>query len=307
MASTAAPTVINQNFQPEDAQKLLQSLKSTSISTGNTQIAPASGMLAPTNTLQAAPRVVKNTQSVPQLAPPIIPRSQSPATTNTPVFADNNYSTNKISSLEDTNRALQSQLNAAHRQISNLKSGTNTATGIEPNSLNNISASPTGLEPNNLNNIQGFPTGGVVNNPMVALNPSLAPGNLNLRGAIPQLVPTPSQKQVHLELLGVKAKNKNINLKVRLRNDQDQELVLPANQKAIIRMSGTEDKTANIKFPKRKLKAHSTMEGYIKVPGKRLSPAADVFIPELAGLNEAKENVHLTLPLPISSLNSTNN
>lgn len=312
MAATAAPTIMNKNFKPEDAQRFLNTLKSPSssstpdtakststtvpTSTGATQAPPVSLSSQP---VKAAPQVVRQAQSIPPLAPPI-QRNQSPVLAST---ASNTEYTTKMNDLELRNKQLLSQLHEAHKQISSLKSQSSPSLSPTNQATGNLTE-PTGLTANeNVNGIVESP--GLVATQPPSSNPIHHHEPPNLRGAIPQPNLKPEIKKVHLELLGVKAKSKNINLKVRLRNEQDNDLTIPSNRKAIIRMVGREDQTAKIKFPKRKLQAHSTMEGYITVPGKRLSPAADVFIPELAGVSNAKENVHLTLPVPISSLNSS--
>lgn len=247
------------------------------------------------SSLSTAPSVVRNSESLPPLAPPI----QKSTANSQPAHQSQNQ---KLNDLEIKNRQLQSQLSQAKQELQELKSGNTGET-----------ASPTSEEANEeitetveaeLENPQGQQS---VHNPLVSAIDHSAP----LRGAIPSGAPNMGnangRERVHLELLGVKAARKDIKLKVRLRNEQSTDLMIPSSKKAVIRIAGNEDQLVPIKFPKKKLAAHSVMEGYIKVPGTRLSPAADVFIPELSGkagttgAAGSAGNVHLTVP--ISSLN----
>jgi len=107
---------------------------------------------------------------------------------------------------------------------------------------------------------------------------------------------------VRFELIGVDADKKSIMLNVSLRNDQSQALSLPSSTKAVVRLAGMPDRSLKIKFPKKSLEPHTSMIGHIKVPGTRLSPAADVLIPGLVNTESGNRDIHLTVP--ISSLPS---
>lgn len=107
---------------------------------------------------------------------------------------------------------------------------------------------------------------------------------------------------VRFELIGVDADKKSIMLNVSLRNDQNQTLSLPTSTKAVVRLAGMPDRSLKIKFPRKSLEPHTSMIGHIKVPGTRLSPAADVLIPGLVNTESGNRDIHLTVP--ISSLPS---
>ncbi|MGD9680385.1 MAG: tetratricopeptide repeat protein [Candidatus Obscuribacterales bacterium] len=107
---------------------------------------------------------------------------------------------------------------------------------------------------------------------------------------------------VRFELIGVDADKKSIMLNVSLRNDQSKALPLPSSTKAVVRLAGSPDRSLKIKFPKKTLEPHTSMIGHIKVPGTRLSPAADVLIPGLVSTDSGNRDIHLTVP--ISSLPS---
>ncbi len=230
----------------------------------------------------AAPNLIrtKNAGEFPPLAPPIVRSPAIPSVTSAP-------NQDLVGKLENQNKKLEDELARTKQELEQLKSG-------QPET--NLS------ENENTEEEVEEVVEAEIEDPTKKADP-IAEAASNLRGAIPQSPQTASTavpESVHLELLGVQAAKKDIRLKVRLRNEQASELVIPGSKKAVIRIAGSEDKMVPIKFPRKKLAAHSTMEGFIKIPGQRLSPAADVFIPELAGSGESRAHVHLTVP--ISSL-----
>ena len=245
--------------------------------------------------VQAAPNLIrtKSENEFPPLAPPIvrnpavnsIATAPSPAPVPTPLPATS-ATNNSDQDLVSRNKRLEDELARTRQELEQLKSGGQS------------DAAPNGDENEDIEEV----VEAEIEDPTKKVDP-IAEAADNLRGAIPQSPQTASAtvpENVHLELLGVQAAKKDIRLKVRLRNDQTSDLVIPGSKKAVIRIAGSEDKMVPIKFPRKKLAAHTTMEGFIKIPGQRLSPAADVFIPELAGSGESRAHVHLTVP--ISSL-----
>ncbi|MBI1269400.1 tetratricopeptide repeat protein [bacterium] len=233
-------------------------------------------------TAPTAPNLIrtKNADEFPPLAPPIV---RSPAIT--PVTSAPNQ--DLVGKLENQNKKLEDELARTKQELEQLKSGQPETKLSENENAEEEVEEVVEAE---------------IEDPTKKTDPIAEAAN-NLRGAIPQSPQIASAvvpESVHLELLGVQAAKKDIRLKVRLRNEQASELVIPGSKKAVIRIAGSEDKMVPIKFPRKKLAAHSTMEGFIKIPGQRLSPAADVFIPELAGSGESRAHVHLTVP--ISSL-----
>lgn len=324
VAASTAPSILNKQFKVDDANRILQSLKTTPLSTtGSTKIpnansatSAATSAAATANTantanpiaaasatstqatsppsfntavvrqpVTTAPAIVRNSSVVPPVAPPI----QRPTNLVAQSAPQSLELQNRLGNLELANQQLLSRLNQAQAQIESLKSAANIPSStINPDETVSESVKAelekSGSEPR----LKG-----------------LIPTEPGLKGAIPTPFSIPPKDNVHLELLGVKSQGKNIRLKVRLRNEQDTALEISRKQKAIVRLNGVPDKQVKVKFPKRTLKAHSIMEGYIHVPGSRLNPLADVFIPEIAGAGEVKQSVHLTVP--ISSLPNSSN
>ena len=107
-----------------------------------------------------------------------------------------------------------------------------------------------------------------------------------------------TQGGVRLELLGVSSTEKITTLNVLLKNDQDSQMKLPSSMRAVVRLIGTPDQVAKVKFDKKSLNANETVKGTITVHAPKLSPAADVLIPNLLGTSDgSKQDLHLTVPI----------
>lgn len=107
-----------------------------------------------------------------------------------------------------------------------------------------------------------------------------------------------SQGGVRLELLGVSSTEKITTLNVLLKNDQNSEMKLPSSMRAVVRLIGTPDQVAKVKFDKKALNANETVKGTITVHAPKLSPAADVLIPNLMSASDgSKQDLHLTVPI----------
>lgn len=73
---------------------------------------------------------------------------------------------------------------------------------------------------------------------------------------------------------------------------------LPSSMRAVVRLIGTPDQVAKVKFDKKSLNANETVKGTITVHAPKLSPAADVLIPDLLGTSDgSKQDLHLTVPI----------
>ncbi|MCW5824593.1 MAG: tetratricopeptide repeat protein [Cyanobacteria bacterium TGS_CYA1] len=107
-----------------------------------------------------------------------------------------------------------------------------------------------------------------------------------------------SQGGVRLELLGVSSTEKTTTLNVLLKNDQNSEMKLPSSMRAVVRLIGTPDQVAKVKFDKKALNANETVKGTITVHAPKLSPAADVLIPNMMSASDgSKQDLHLTVPI----------
>ncbi len=124
-----------------------------------------------------------------------------------------------------------------------------------------------------------------------ALQAMLKPSIANPRSA--------SSGSVRLELEGVKPSPLDIKLKVVLRNDQKIALNVPASTRAIIRMRGEPQRVVKITFPAKNVPPNGEMHGVIKVPGHNLSPAADLFIPNMLPGQGIDRDLHLTVPISL--------
>ncbi len=103
---------------------------------------------------------------------------------------------------------------------------------------------------------------------------------------------------VRLELLGVSSTEKTTTLNVVLKNSQSSEMKLPSSMRAVVRLYGTADQVAKVKFDKKALSANETVKGTITVHAPKLSPAADVLIPNLLSASDgSKQDLHLTVPI----------
>ncbi len=108
-----------------------------------------------------------------------------------------------------------------------------------------------------------------------------------------------SSGSVRLELEGVKPSPLDIKLKVVLRNDQKIALNVPSSTRAIIRMRGEPQRVVKITFPAKNVPPNGEMHGVIKVPGHNLSPAADLFIPNMLPGQGIDRDLHLTVPISL--------
>lgn len=103
---------------------------------------------------------------------------------------------------------------------------------------------------------------------------------------------------IRLELLGVSSTEKTTTLNVVLKNSQSSEMKLPSSMRAVVRLYGTADQVAKVKFDKKALSANETVKGTITVHAPKLSPAADVLIPNLLSASDgSKQDLHLTVPI----------
>ncbi len=111
---------------------------------------------------------------------------------------------------------------------------------------------------------------------------------------------------VRLELLGVSSTEKTTTLNVVLRNSSKEPMKFPSSMRAVVRLYGTKDQIAKVKFDKKSLSANETVKGTIQVQAPKLSPAADVLIPNMMTLDDgSKQDLHLTVPIS-STFGGTN-
>lgn len=109
--------------------------------------------------------------------------------------------------------------------------------------------------------------------------------------------PLDSSSFINLELSGINVKPRGVRLNVVLRNGTSQALNLPSKTKAVVRMVGAPDQTADVVFPVKALTPGQEAKGYISVSGHKLDPSADVFIPKLMNTETGQRDVHLTVPI----------
>lgn len=114
-----------------------------------------------------------------------------------------------------------------------------------------------------------------------------------------------SDGSVRLELTGVKVQQKNIKLNVTFRNNGKEEIVIPGSTKAILRIVGEPDQAVKVRFDKKTITGGAAVAGEINLPGTKLDPTADVFLPKIVSSANGPKDVHLTVP--ISALNTRAN
>lgn len=114
-----------------------------------------------------------------------------------------------------------------------------------------------------------------------------------------------SDGSVRLELTSVKVQQKNIKLHVTFRNYGQQEIVIPGSTKAIVRIVGEPDQAVKVRFDKKTISGGASVAGEISLPGTKLDPTADVFLPKIVSSASGPKDVHLTVP--ISALNTSSN
>lgn len=130
--------------------------------------------------------------------------------------------------------------------------------------------------------------------PTSALPPSQPAPEAGLRAVQGTLKPGGN---LRFELEGVVPSWSDIRLKVVLKNDRDTALELPQNVKAVIKMSGQEDRIVNVSFPSRQIPAHGESHGIIRVPGHNLNASADLYLPDFLPPDEPYRHVHLSVPI----------
>ncbi len=238
--------------------------------------------------------------------------------------------------LEEQNKQLQSQLQQAQQQLSAMKgqptltaetptpspyqSGTPeiaTYTTI-PSAASTTAAAATMNAPLSIQSVlQSLPPSvtssqafqsAMANLPSSAADLQTYAANLPpstqtaLQAMLKPPIATPrsaSSGSVRLELEGVKPSPLDIKLKVVLRNDQKIALNVPSSTRAIIRMRGEPQRVVKITFPAKNVPPNGEMHGVIKVPGHNLSPAADLFIPNMLPGQGIDRDLHLTVPISL--------
>jgi hypothetical protein len=110
---------------------------------------------------------------------------------------------------------------------------------------------------------------------------------------------------VRLELTSVKVQQKSIKLQVSFRNNGKDEIVIPGSTKAIVRIVGEPDQAVKVRFDKKTVAGGASIAGEINLPGTKLDPTADVFLPKIVSSASGPKDVHLTVP--ISALNTGSN
>lgn len=242
---------------------------------------------------------------LPPLAPPIANRPQIPNNQNTNLNTYSQNTNSRLNDLEAQNRELLRKLSETRQQLLSLKSSTvnNTAPGQEQEVITKDVEAEIGSQKQS----EIAPDSTTAPNQEV-----FEPAKIALRPSLPEIqkaktsgqVSGQASGQVKLELIGVEADKKVIKLTVLLRNEQNQALKLPSSTKAMVRLAGLPDRPVSIKFPKKSLASGDSMNGLMKIPGTRLSPTADVFIPKLVVSENGARDVHLTVP--ISTLPAAN-
>jgi len=315
-----------------DVQKLLKSIGAGSKPTlgaaaGTASTAPsaAPSSAAATGSLSTA----KNAEFAALAKKYGLPYSGSSAATtaasapaaSTASSAANDAISQRLGNLEAQNRQLQSQLAAAQQRLNSMQqpgagTGMPEAPSIAPSMPSNmmLPGNPNlGIPASTLPSFpQGYGAGAASSTPSSAALLALAgaPSAASaLSGLSPQtqgevqamlrdrIATQPTNGNVRFELEGVKPSAMDIKLNVVLHNDQGVPLYIPPTVKAIIRMNGQPQRTVKLTFPTNAVAANGEVHGSIKVPGHNLSPAADVFIPNLLPATVADRDVHLTVPI----------